>query len=211
VLEAGDDWKARWEGDAFVYESRTLTVRAPWRGLRGRHQAQNAGAACATLEAIGDKRITPAAMAAGLREVSWPARLQRLKPGPLAGDAAVWIDAAHNPGGAETLAAAMRASRQEGERAALVFACQAVKDVEGALGELLPSLTNWRSVRCPTVAGEGSGQPRHVAGIAATLAARRGSPRAESRPHGAREPGGRITSALGLSLRRCAGRERQPT
>lgn len=172
VLEAGDDWKARWEGDAFVYESRTLTVRAPWLGLRGRHQAQNAGAACATLEAIGDKRITPAAMAAGLREVSWPARLQRLKPGPLAGDAAVWIDAAHNPGGAATLAAAMRASRQEGERAALVFACQAVKDVEGALGELLPVADELVICPLPDSGGQEGGpgaEPRHVAGIAATL------------------------------------------
>jgi dihydrofolate synthase/folylpolyglutamate synthase len=58
VLESGDDWRARWEGDAFVYEGRRLTVRSPWLGLRGRHQAQNAGAACAALEALGDPQFT---------------------------------------------------------------------------------------------------------------------------------------------------------
>lgn len=172
VLEAGDAWRARWEGEAFVYESRALTIRAPWLGLSGKHQAQNAGAACATLEAIGDKRITPAAMAAGLREATWPARLQRLKPGPLAGDTAVWVDAAHNPGGAATLAAAIRSAGEERTRAAVVFACQAVKDVEGVLGELLPVADELVICPLPDSGGQEGGpgaEPRHVAGIAATL------------------------------------------
>ena len=172
VLEAGDAWRARWEGEAFVYESRALTIRAPWLGLSGKHQAQNAGAACATLEAIGDKRITPAAMAAGLREATWPARLQRLKPGPLAGDTAVWIDAAHTPGGAATLAAAIRSAGEERTRAAVVFACQAVKDVEGVLGELLPVADELVICPLPDSGGQEGGpgaEPRHVAGIAATL------------------------------------------
>jgi dihydrofolate synthase/folylpolyglutamate synthase len=172
VLEAGDDWKAGWEGDAFIYEGRQLTIRAPWLGLRGRHQAQNAGAACATLEAIGDKRITAQAMAAGLRETTWPARLQRLKPGPLAGDAAVWIDAAHNPGGAATLANAIRASKEPGDRVAIVFAIQAVKDVEGVLGELLPVADELLVCALPDSGGQEGGpgaESKHVAGIAGTL------------------------------------------
>ncbi len=172
VFEAGDQWSARWEGEAFVYEGRTLSVRSPWLGLRGRHQVQNAGAACASVEAIGERRITGEAMAAGLREVTWPARLQMLRPGPLAGDAAVWIDAAHNPGGAATLAAAIRASREADERVALVFAIQAVKDVEGVLGELLPVIDDMVVCPLPDSGGQEGGpgaEPRHVAGIAATL------------------------------------------
>lgn len=174
VLESGDDWRARWEGDAFVYEGRRLTVRSPWLGLRGRHQAQNAGAACAALETLGEPRITPAAMAAGLREVSWPARLQKLKPGPLVGDGAVWIDAAHNPGGAATLAAAIRSSRQVGERVAVVFAAQAVKDIEGVLAELASVADEF--IVCPLTDSGGQeggpgADPNHVAGIARTLGA----------------------------------------
>jgi dihydrofolate synthase/folylpolyglutamate synthase len=174
VLESGDDWRARWEGEAFLYEGRKLSVRSPWLGLRGRHQAQNAGAACAALEALGDKRITPAAMAAGLREVSWPARLQKLKPGPLIGDAAVWIDAAHNPGGAATLAAAIKASRQAGEGVAIVFAAQAVKDIEGVLAELVSVADEIIVCPLPDSGGQEGGpgaDPNHVAGIARTLGA----------------------------------------
>ncbi len=174
VLESGDDWRARWEGEAFVYEGRRLTVRSPWLGLRGRHQAQNAGAACAALEAVGDRRITPAAMAAGLREVSWPARLQRLKPGPLAGDGSVWIDAAHNPGGAATLASAIRGSRQTDERVAIVFASQAVKDIEGVLTELVSVADEIIACPLPDSGGQEGGpgaDPHHVAGIARTLGA----------------------------------------
>ena len=163
---------ARWDGEAFVYEGQRLSLRSPWLGLRGRHQAQNAGAACAALEAIGDQRITRQAMAAGLREVLWPGRLQRLKPGPLVGEAAVWIDAAHNPGGAATLADAIRAAHEDGERVAIVFAIQAVKDVEGVLSELLPVTSELIVCPLPDSGGQEGGpgaEPRHVAGIAATL------------------------------------------
>ena len=166
VLEAGDDWRARWEGEAFLYEGSRLTVRAPWLGLRGRHQAQNAGAACATLEAMGDKRITPAAMAAGLREVSWPARLQKLAPGPLAKDHDVWIDAAHNPDGAATLASAIRAAKVDGERTAIVFAIQGVKDVDGVLGALTPVADEIIICPLPDSGGQEGGagaDPRHIA------------------------------------------------
>ncbi|MFM9197203.1 MAG: hypothetical protein ACKOWG_15955, partial [Planctomycetia bacterium] len=86
MLCAGEDWRQDWDGEAFVYQSSRLQVRSPWLGLPGRHQGQNAGAACATVEAIGNRRFTPEAMAAGLREAVWPGRLQQLKPGPLAGN-----------------------------------------------------------------------------------------------------------------------------
>ena len=172
VIEAGPDWTTRWEGEAFIYEGRSLSVRTPWLGLRGRHQAQNAGAACATLEAIGGRAATPATMAAGLREATWPARLQRLKPGPLAGDAAVWIDAAHNPDGAATLAEAIRAVREEGEGVAIVFACQAVKDVESLLAELVPAADELIVCPLPDSGGQEGGpgaEPAQVAAIASSL------------------------------------------
>jgi dihydrofolate synthase/folylpolyglutamate synthase len=172
IYQSGDYWTARWQGDAFVYEGRKLSVRSPWLGLHGRHQVQNAGAACATLEAIGETRISPQQMSAGLREVTWPARQQRLKPGPLAGDAAVWVDAAHNPGGAATLAASIRSSRTPGERVALVLAIQAVKDVEAVLSELVPVADDMFVCPLPDSGGQEGGpgaDPRHLAGIATTL------------------------------------------
>ena len=73
-------------------------------------------------------------MAVGLREAVWPARMQQLKPGPLAPQEGppVWIDAAHNPAGATVLTDTIRARDPEGvQKTALVVAMQAVKDVGG--------------------------------------------------------------------------------
>jgi dihydrofolate synthase/folylpolyglutamate synthase len=44
--------------------------------------------------------VTPEAMAAGIRQARWPARLQVLGQGPLTAlvpDRAVWLDGGHNP------------------------------------------------------------------------------------------------------------------
>lgn len=142
VFAARKDFRTRWDGQAFSYSGESLRLRAPWLGLRGRHQSQNAGAACAALERLGDPRLTADGISAGLRETVWAARLQRLDPGPLTagGQADVWVDAAHNPGGAEVLAEALAAMTGQGEdreRIAIVFACQAAKDVEGILKPLV--------------------------------------------------------------------------
>jgi dihydrofolate synthase/folylpolyglutamate synthase len=166
VLYAGEDWRCGWDGGAFVYAGQKLHVRAPWLGLPGAHQAHNAGAACAAIEALGDRRITQAAMAAGLRECIWPGRLQQLKPGPLAGTSAVWIDAAHNPGGATVLARAIRAGREAGERVAVVVAMQAVKDVAAVLGELKDEADLFVACPLPDSGGQEGGagaDPRDVA------------------------------------------------
>lgn len=171
VTWAGHDWTSRWDGQAFTYESKTLTVRAPWLGLPGQHQSQNAAAACAVLEAMDEYRIKPEAMAAGLREATWPARLQRLKPGPLAPENGppIWIDAAHNPGGAEVLADAIRAfAPEDGDRVALVFAIQEAKDAESVLKQLVPISAEIIACPLPDSGGQEGGpgaDPRRLAGI----------------------------------------------
>jgi dihydrofolate synthase/folylpolyglutamate synthase len=178
VTYAGQDWNGRWDREAFIYEGAKMKVRTPWLGLPGRHQAQNAAAACATLEAIGDPRIGIGEMAAGLRETTWPARLQRLKPGALTGGngAAVWVDAAHNPGGAAALAEAIRSARPEdGDRIALVIAIQAVKDIEAVLAELVPAVDEIIACPLPDSGGQEGGpgaDPHSVATIAAALGAK---------------------------------------
>lgn len=178
IIVARDDWKATWEGEVFTYQSKKLTVRTPWLGLRGTHQGQNAGAACAVIEAVnarlGDNRISAPHMSAGLREATWPARLQRLRPGPLAEDAAIWIDAAHNPGGAATLAVAIRAAKEEGDTVAIVFACQAVKDARGVLAELAPVCDSMILCPLPDSGGQEGGpgaNPSQLAAIATSLGA----------------------------------------
>jgi dihydrofolate synthase / folylpolyglutamate synthase len=178
VIAAGEDWQERWDGEAFIYEGKRVKLRTPWLGLPGRHQAQNAAAACATLEAIKTPRVTADEMAAGLREAAWPARLQRLKPGPLTGGngAPVIVDAAHNPGGAAVLAEAIRGMRADSdERIVLIFAIQAAKDVEGVLGELAPAVNSVIACPLPDSGGQEGGpgaDPKEIAGIARSLGAK---------------------------------------
>ncbi len=71
--------------------------------LAGRHQVANAATALRVLELVDATGLTvgPDAILAALTDVRWPARLEWLRTA--GGD--VLIDAAHNPAGAEALAA----------------------------------------------------------------------------------------------------------
>ncbi len=79
----------------------------PMPALAGAHQVDNAGIAMMALLQSG-VAIPEAAMAAGLRRVEWPARLQLLT-GALAAllprGSELWLDGAHNPAGAQAIAA----------------------------------------------------------------------------------------------------------
>ncbi len=96
-------WHCEGTEEGFDYRSPLGTFSAlPLPALEGEHQIENAGLAIAMLQAspfeIGEEAIR-----AGLREARWPARLQRLGPGPLSGSRAVWLDGGHNPGAAYRL------------------------------------------------------------------------------------------------------------
>jgi dihydrofolate synthase/folylpolyglutamate synthase len=68
--------------------------------LPGAHQADNAALAVAMLRHQDVVAVSPDAMARGIGSARWPARLQRLGPGPLtalAGGRTVWLDGGHNP------------------------------------------------------------------------------------------------------------------
>lgn len=76
--------------------------------LHGDHQAQNAAVALAAVEAFvggGTRPIIDDVIRAGFADVSSPGRLQVIDRKPL-----TILDAAHNPGGAVTLATALRES-----------------------------------------------------------------------------------------------------
>ena len=83
--------------------------------LLGSHQAGNAAAAVAVLDAIsedGDRSGAPVpisedALQEGLRNVHWPGRLELLDGG-LLGLGRVLLDGAHNPAGAAALARALQ-------------------------------------------------------------------------------------------------------
>ena len=133
LLRRNVEWQASPEGEGMVFDGISL----PALGLKGAHQVENAGLALAALRAAG---VWPApdVLARGVAAAEWPARLQRLR-GALAAllpaGSELWLDGAHNPGGAEILAAQLQA--WDGPTT-LILGMKKSKDVGEFLRILLP-------------------------------------------------------------------------
>jgi len=97
--------------------------------LMGEHQAVNACAAIAAARrtAALKKRLPPKTIAAGLRAVQWPGRMEYVP-----GQPDVLLDGAHNRASMERLLEGL-AAYFPGWRMVVVFACAADKDVDGML------------------------------------------------------------------------------
>jgi dihydrofolate synthase/folylpolyglutamate synthase len=94
----GQDWWAK-VGETIDYRDRHGELTLPLPALPGRHQGDNAALAIAMLRHQDMVAVSPQAMAEGLQEAHWPARLQLLGPGPLTALAPgreVWLDGGHN-------------------------------------------------------------------------------------------------------------------
>ncbi len=107
LLRRGLDWAIAETPDGLRFNGSNL----PRPALIGAHQAENAGIAMMALQAAGFA-LPEVVLAAGLQTASWPARLQkltghllsRLPPG-----SELWLDGAHNPGGAQAIATQLNA------------------------------------------------------------------------------------------------------
>jgi dihydrofolate synthase/folylpolyglutamate synthase len=136
--DAAIDEAARAVGAPLLRFGRDFDIEPdlPAPALAGAHQRANAAIAVALAREVARRqgRVLPAeAIAAGLTGVRWPARLERVETP--AGE--VLLDCAHNPEGAEVLAAALPALTRE-RRAVLVLSVVAGKDLGGVLRPLLP-------------------------------------------------------------------------
>jgi len=101
---------------------------APARiGLAGEHQKDNARIAAVLASRVG---ASTGAIEEGLADVQWPGRLERIGN--------VLLDAAHNPDGAESLAAHLRSLALPPGEVALVFGTLADKDWGPMLDALAP-------------------------------------------------------------------------
>ncbi len=97
LLAYGQHWHVWEERGRLIYQDETGLLDLPLPALIGAHQIQNAGMAIATLRALGKD---DAACEAAVVNATWPARMQRLKTGPLidaAGNCELWLDGGHNP------------------------------------------------------------------------------------------------------------------
>jgi dihydrofolate synthase/folylpolyglutamate synthase len=105
----GRDWWADVgpEADGAIdYRDRFGELTLPLPALPGRHQGDNAALAVAMLRHQDYVTVTAEAMAEGLRNARWPARLQLLARGPLTALARgreVWLDGGHNADAGEAI------------------------------------------------------------------------------------------------------------
>ncbi|WP_229784518.1 bifunctional folylpolyglutamate synthase/dihydrofolate synthase [Deinococcus radiotolerans] len=117
-----------WDGSEVTVASPsgTVTVHTP---LLGAHGAANAGLAALAALRLG---LSPAAVQAGARAVQWPGRFEVI---PWRGTRML-LDGAHNPEGAQAVAAALRALGVEG--LPVVFGGAGDKDLAGVAAALRP-------------------------------------------------------------------------
>ena len=156
--------------------------------LRGRHQVGNAVTALALMHALDVRGVSigEPAMIAGLTRTRWPARLERREWR----GSTVLLDAAHNPAGAEALAAYLRDACWSD--AALIVGVMGDKDAAGILTPLLPLVT---AVVCTRPSTPRAMPPEALAALARRL------PSAPARVDAIDEPAEALARAAGLSRR----------
>jgi dihydrofolate synthase/folylpolyglutamate synthase len=143
LLMCGDGWDVR-SGVITTYRDAIATFTFPRPALAGAHQVENAGLALAMILHQDRIEINPLALAKGLLNARWPARLQRLGNGPLTGSREVWLDGGHNP-----QAGAMLGKHFAGQKLHLVIGMIEGKDPASLIGPLGPSLASVTAVPVP--------------------------------------------------------------
>jgi dihydrofolate synthase/folylpolyglutamate synthase len=128
-------------------------------GLEGEHQKINAALARATVRVLAPQLpAADSALRAGLKNVRWAGRLQVVER---PGGGTVLLDGAHNPAGAQTLAAALR-ERSGPRLPALVLGIMRDKDC-AAICEILAPLAG--KIFISALYGERGADPPTLAGF----------------------------------------------
>lgn len=143
-----------------------ITVRTPagvyedvFVPLLGEHQAHNAAAALVAVESFlgSGTRLRPKLVEQGMAQATSPGRLEVVHTAP-----SVVVDAAHNPGGVESLRRGL-AEAFGFDHTIGVFSAMRDKDVETMLGEMEPSLDQ---VVITSMPGERPMSPADLAEVA---------------------------------------------
>ena len=172
LLAQGQHWHAWEERGRLVFQDETGLLDLPLPNLVGPHQIGNAGMALAVLRHL---RFGEAACEAAVTRADWPARMQRLRAGRLAGlapRAELWLDGGHNPAAGEALAATLE--RLPGRETHLVAGMLRTKDVKGYLRPLARHAASLTAVSIPgeeaTLGAAETAAAAEAVGLAATTA-----------------------------------------
>jgi dihydrofolate synthase/folylpolyglutamate synthase len=147
LLAHAQHWHVTEERGRLVYQDETGLMDLPLPNLPGPHQIQNAGAAIAALRHLG---YGPDACEAAVTRAHWPARMQRLRHGPLveaAPQVELWLDGGHNPAGGEALAATL--ARMPARSTHLICGMLNTKDIAGYLRPLAARAASLTAVSIP--------------------------------------------------------------
>ena len=164
----GADYTAFSERGRLVYQDDDGLLDLPLPRLPGNHQVDNAGLAIASLRRAGIK-ILQQAIGTGLSTTDWPARMQRLRSGPLVGLAPggsdVWLDGGHNPAAGAVIASAF-AEIEDRDPRPLVLICGMLttKDPAGFFRPFAGLARHAMTVPVPD--SEAGFDPQTLAGIA---------------------------------------------
>ena len=136
-LPRGGRWDAIASGGQLHYRDAAGELALPLPRLPGNHQAMNAALAAAMLRHQERLPVPHVALRAMMGWTEWPARLQRLGQGPLLSllpeGGELWLDGAHNPAAARSIAAFLDSGAFAERPLHLVAGLLANKDLEGVL------------------------------------------------------------------------------
>ncbi|PKU23405.1 bifunctional folylpolyglutamate synthase/dihydrofolate synthase [Telmatospirillum siberiense] len=147
------DWRVEPTPGGFRFIMGAEVVSLPLPALPGPHQIHNAGLAVAATRLLaGVMAPATATLAAGLRQAEWPARLQRLRRGPLISclpdGAELWLDGGHNPSAGQALARFI-AENWTDRSLDLVAGMLDTKDSRGFFSPLAPLVRRMKGVSIP--------------------------------------------------------------
>ena len=149
LLAYGQHWHVGTEHARLVFQDETGLLDLPMPVLPGAHQVQNAGAALAALRFL---KAGERAYEAAVTQANWPARMQRLKTGPLvdaAPDGEIWLDGGHNAAAGNALAAVLKSMPDRPTY--LICGMLNTKDVSGYM---LPLAAQAKGLTAVSIPGE---------------------------------------------------------
>ncbi len=172
LIVHGRDWRVDAADDGLRVTWGETSIELPEPALGGPHQLENAGLATVAALNLGDLSPSHEAIARGLRQATWPARLQPLQSGPLANilpaGSSLWLDGGHNPAAGEAMARCF--DNDDPRPLHLIVGMLTTKDVEGFLSPLIPLSQSLQTVLVPDEAA--SRDPEELAAEALSLGAK---------------------------------------
>ena len=173
LLSFGQHWHVSEERGRLVYQDERGLLDLPLPSLPGPHQIMNAGAAIATLRALGKDDV---ACEAAVTKTYWPARMEKMASGKLvnlAAPAELWLDGGHNPAAGKALAATLK--QQPPRPTHLICGMLNTKDISGYLAPLAEIAESLTAVSIPgetnTIPAEETAKIAQSVGLNASAAA----------------------------------------